>query len=147
MIKRGIVAGIEVGIAIVVGNLVMAGAYHLLEKAKEKILNAYDLPEDTDTIMLKGVVSRKKQLVPTLVSVLQHLANRTFQHVLYAAQTADVKPNLLTFTKSLNVNLFHSGGQKPMPDEVGAARLCRQLFLRQVVGKILYSVIGRDWPK
>ena len=37
----------------------------------EKILNAYDLPEDTDTIMLKGVVSRKKQLVPTLVSVLQ----------------------------------------------------------------------------
>ena len=40
-------------------------------EAKEKILNAYDLPEDTDTIMLKGVVSRKKQLVPTLVSVLQ----------------------------------------------------------------------------
>lgn len=38
---------------------------------KGKILNAYDLPEDTDTIMLKGVVSRKKQLVPTLVSVLQ----------------------------------------------------------------------------
>ena len=28
-------------------------------------------PEITDTIMLKGVVSRKKQLVPTLVSVLQ----------------------------------------------------------------------------
>ena len=40
-------------------------------EAKEKILNAYDLPEDTDTIMLKGVVSRKKKLVPTLVSVLQ----------------------------------------------------------------------------
>ena len=40
-------------------------------EAKEKILGAYDLPEDTDTIMLKGVVSRKKQLVPTLVGALQ----------------------------------------------------------------------------
>ena len=26
-------------------------------EAKEKILNAYDLPEDTDTIMLKGVAA------------------------------------------------------------------------------------------
>ena len=42
-----------------------------IRSKKGKILNAYDLPEDTDTIMLKGVVSRKKQLVPTLVSVLQ----------------------------------------------------------------------------
>ena len=40
-------------------------------EAREKILNAYDLPEDTETIMLKGVVSRKKQLVPTLVGALQ----------------------------------------------------------------------------
>lgn len=40
-------------------------------EAREKILGAYDLPEDTDTIMLKGVVSRKKQLVPTLVGALQ----------------------------------------------------------------------------
>lgn len=40
-------------------------------EAKEKILNAYDLPEDTDEIMLRGVVSRKKQLVPTLVGALQ----------------------------------------------------------------------------
>lgn len=40
-------------------------------EAREKILSAYDLPEDTETIMLKGVVSRKKQLVPTLVSALQ----------------------------------------------------------------------------
>ena len=40
-------------------------------EAREKILSAYDLPEDTDTIMLKGVVSRKKQLVPTLVGALQ----------------------------------------------------------------------------
>lgn len=40
-------------------------------EAREKILNAYDLPEDTEQIMLKGVVSRKKQLVPTLVGALQ----------------------------------------------------------------------------
>ena len=40
-------------------------------EAREKILGAYDLPEDTDVIMLKGVVSRKKQLVPTLVGALQ----------------------------------------------------------------------------
>lgn len=40
-------------------------------EAREKILNAYDLPEDTDRIRLKGVVSRKKQLVPTLVASLQ----------------------------------------------------------------------------
>ena len=29
-------------------------------EAREKILSAYDLPEDTETIMLRGVVSRKK---------------------------------------------------------------------------------------
>lgn len=40
-------------------------------EAREKILSAYDLPEDTEMIMLKGVVSRKKQLVPTLVGALQ----------------------------------------------------------------------------
>ena len=40
-------------------------------EAREKILTAYDLPEDTGEIMLKGVVSRKKQLVPTLVGALQ----------------------------------------------------------------------------
>ncbi len=40
-------------------------------EAREKIVNAYDLPDDTDRIMLKGVVSRKKQLVPTLVGALQ----------------------------------------------------------------------------
>lgn len=40
-------------------------------EAREKILSAYDLQEDTETIMLKGVVSRKKQLVPTLVGALQ----------------------------------------------------------------------------
>ena len=40
-------------------------------EARERILSAYDLPEDTETIMLRGVVSRKKQLVPTLVGALQ----------------------------------------------------------------------------
>ena len=40
-------------------------------EAREKILSAYDLTEDTERIMLKGVVSRKKQLVPTLVGSLQ----------------------------------------------------------------------------
>ena len=39
--------------------------------ARTKIITAFDLPEDTDKLMLRGVVSRKKQLVPTLVSALQ----------------------------------------------------------------------------
>lgn len=39
--------------------------------AKEYIIDAYDLPEDIDKIVLKGVVSRKKQLIPALVGVLQ----------------------------------------------------------------------------
>lgn len=39
--------------------------------AKGSIINAFDLPEDTERIILKGVVSRKKQLIPTLVASLQ----------------------------------------------------------------------------
>ena len=39
--------------------------------AREKLIGAYDLPEDTEELMLKGVVSRKKQLVPALVAALQ----------------------------------------------------------------------------
>lgn len=39
--------------------------------AREYILDAFDLPEDTGRIILKGVVSRKKQLIPTLVAALQ----------------------------------------------------------------------------
>lgn len=39
--------------------------------AKDRILEAYELPEGTEHIMLKGVVSRKKQLIPTLVNYLQ----------------------------------------------------------------------------
>ena len=40
-------------------------------KAKEYIIDAFDLKEDTEKMILKGVVSRKKQLIPTLVSELQ----------------------------------------------------------------------------
>lgn len=40
-------------------------------EAREKLVGAYDLPEDIDELMLKSVVSRKKQLVPALVSALQ----------------------------------------------------------------------------
>lgn len=39
--------------------------------AKSNIVSAFDLPEDTDKIILNGVVSRKKQLIPTLVASLQ----------------------------------------------------------------------------
>lgn len=39
--------------------------------ARSNIVSAFDLPEDTDKIVLSGVVSRKKQLIPTLVASLQ----------------------------------------------------------------------------
>ena len=39
--------------------------------ARASIISAFDLPEDTERIILKGVVSRKKQLIPTLVATLQ----------------------------------------------------------------------------
>lgn len=39
--------------------------------AKEQIKEAFDLPEDTDEIDLSGVVSRKKQFIPTFVVSLQ----------------------------------------------------------------------------
>lgn len=41
------------------------------DNAKEHILSAFDLPEDTKEILLEGVVSRKKQLIPALVETLQ----------------------------------------------------------------------------
>ncbi|HJA13293.1 MAG TPA: putative manganese-dependent inorganic diphosphatase [Candidatus Mediterraneibacter merdipullorum] len=40
-------------------------------EALDIIRSAYDIPEEAETVMLKGVVSRKKQLVPTLVGALQ----------------------------------------------------------------------------
>lgn len=39
--------------------------------AKENIIEVFELPDDTETVILPGVVSRKKQLIPTLVSGLQ----------------------------------------------------------------------------
>jgi len=39
--------------------------------AKKLALDAFDLPDDTEKIYLKGVVSRKKQMLPTLASALQ----------------------------------------------------------------------------
>ena len=41
------------------------------ESAKEQIMLAYDLSSESDRLVLKGVVSRKKQLLPTLVAALQ----------------------------------------------------------------------------
>ncbi len=40
--------------------------------SRKCILDAYDVSEDSEKIMLRGVVSRKKQLIPALVSTLQH---------------------------------------------------------------------------
>ena len=42
-----------------------------VNEAREKIIGAYDLEDNAQKLMLKGVVSRKKQLVPALVSALQ----------------------------------------------------------------------------
>lgn len=39
--------------------------------ARAPITDAFDIPESAEKIMLKGVVSRKKQLIPALVSALQ----------------------------------------------------------------------------
>ncbi len=41
------------------------------ENAKEQVLEAFELPGDTGKILLKGVVSRKKQMIPVLVTYLQ----------------------------------------------------------------------------
>ena len=41
------------------------------EGAREAVLEAFGLPEETERILLKGVVSRKKQLIPPLVNYLQ----------------------------------------------------------------------------
>ena len=39
--------------------------------SRSKVISAFDLDNNAETLMLKGVVSRKKQLVPILVSALQ----------------------------------------------------------------------------
>ena len=39
--------------------------------AKQNIINAFDLENNASELILKGVVSRKKQVIPTLVASLQ----------------------------------------------------------------------------
>ena len=41
------------------------------ERSQEVIREAFQLPEDMQDIVLKGLVSRKKQLIPSIVTVLQ----------------------------------------------------------------------------
>lgn len=41
------------------------------ERAREVATTAFQLPEDMQEIILKGLVSRKKQLIPSIVTVLQ----------------------------------------------------------------------------
>lgn len=41
------------------------------KRAKEQVIEAFDLPEDTEEVHLAGVVSRKKQLIPAFVISLQ----------------------------------------------------------------------------
>ena len=41
------------------------------ETPKEQVLEAFELPGDTEKILLKGVVTRKKQMIPVLVTYLQ----------------------------------------------------------------------------
>ena len=41
------------------------------EGAKARILEAWEMPEGTERVLLKDVVSRKKQFIPTLVGYLQ----------------------------------------------------------------------------
>ncbi len=42
------------------------------EGARQALIDGFDLSEDIDPIILKKVVSRKKQVVPVLVSAMQH---------------------------------------------------------------------------
>lgn len=42
------------------------------QNAKQIVIEAFDLSEDSEEIILKKVVSRKKQVVPLLMSTLQH---------------------------------------------------------------------------
>ena len=39
--------------------------------AKEQVIQAFDLPADTEDVRLAGVVSRKKQLIPAFVVSFQ----------------------------------------------------------------------------
>lgn len=48
--------------------------------AREKMISAFDLKGNPEMIELKGVVSRKKQLVPTLVSALQRRRSKKWEN-------------------------------------------------------------------
>ena len=62
-------------------NMIFFMLTHILEEstellctgpeAREKAAAAFDLPFDVKDLQLKGVVSRKKQLVPAMVEALQ----------------------------------------------------------------------------
>ena len=41
--------------------------------AEKLVREAFRLPEDTDVYELKGLVSRKKQLIPALVGMIQQM--------------------------------------------------------------------------
>ena len=45
--------------------------YGRFKITKEQVIDAYELAADTDNIELAGVVSRKKQFIPTFVVSLQ----------------------------------------------------------------------------
>ena len=44
-------------------------------EAREKIIGAYDLEDNAQKLMLKGVVSRKKQLIPPLMEAAQMIGS------------------------------------------------------------------------
>ena len=62
---------------IMITNILEESSYMLCygskdgKNAKEQLAEAFGLPEDTQEIILAGVVSRKKQLIPTFVTSLQ----------------------------------------------------------------------------
>ena len=43
------------------------------EMAEETARDAFNVPEDHEKIVLRGIVSRKKQFLPTFVEALQEL--------------------------------------------------------------------------
>ena len=47
----------------------------ILDEAREKIIGAYDLEDNAQKLMLKGVVSRKKQLIPPLMEAAQMIGS------------------------------------------------------------------------
>ena len=66
--------GLGVSMAFVMLTNIVKESTELLcfgEKSKDVVKEAFQLPGDMKRIILKGLVSRKKQLIPSLVSILQ----------------------------------------------------------------------------